>query len=278
VLVIGGGNSACDIAVEAARFSASAHISMRRGYWFMPKTMGGIPAVEFMRPWLPVPVQRTMLKTLLRAVVGRYERYGLPHPDHESFEKHPTINSELLHNIRHGRITPRPDIARFEGHVVVFVDGARELRSDRGRDRLPREPSDGRGAHRPLGRAGHAGPHRREHPARSQEHLFLRHRPAALGRRPLVSVGADLMATIVLTQRELSHPIGAILKRLGQKPLTTHLQDPMRLLRGVRRARRLVPLLPKMEGAVMRGQKRSSERSTRATSAPASGRRDRAPS
>src|SRR5262249_31960454 len=37
VLVIGGGNSACDIAVEAARFARSAHISMRRGYWFMPK-------------------------------------------------------------------------------------------------------------------------------------------------------------------------------------------------------------------------------------------------
>jgi hypothetical protein len=32
------------------------------------------------------------------------------------------VNSELLYFIRHGRIHPRPDIARFDGHEVRFVD------------------------------------------------------------------------------------------------------------------------------------------------------------
>ena len=41
VLVIGGGNSACDIAAEAARVSKTARISLRRGYWFLPKTLFG---------------------------------------------------------------------------------------------------------------------------------------------------------------------------------------------------------------------------------------------
>ena len=31
VLVVGGGNSACDIVAEAARFARSAHVSHRRG-------------------------------------------------------------------------------------------------------------------------------------------------------------------------------------------------------------------------------------------------------
>ncbi len=45
VLVIGGGNSACDIAAEAARVGKTARISLRRGYWFLPKTLFGIPAL-----------------------------------------------------------------------------------------------------------------------------------------------------------------------------------------------------------------------------------------
>lgn len=52
VLVVGGGNSACDLAVEAARFAKEAHISMRRGYWFMPRTLFGIPLVELIKPWM----------------------------------------------------------------------------------------------------------------------------------------------------------------------------------------------------------------------------------
>jgi len=41
----------------------------------------------------------------------------------QDFEAHPTINSELLYYVRHGRIQARPDIARFEGKTVYFVTG-----------------------------------------------------------------------------------------------------------------------------------------------------------
>ncbi|WP_235682815.1 flavin-containing monooxygenase [Mycolicibacterium alvei] len=43
VLVVGAGNSASDIAVEASATFGTADISMRRGYWFLPKTIFGIP-------------------------------------------------------------------------------------------------------------------------------------------------------------------------------------------------------------------------------------------
>ena len=44
VLVVGGGNSACDIAVEVSRVAKKTSISMRRGYHFIPKFMMGIPS------------------------------------------------------------------------------------------------------------------------------------------------------------------------------------------------------------------------------------------
>jgi hypothetical protein len=123
VLVVGGGNSGCDIAVEAARELGGADISLRRGYWFLPKTIFGVPTAELDRPGFPVWAQRLFLRAMLRIVYGRYERYGLPRPDHRLFDKHPTVNSQLLYALRHGRVRPRPDIARLDGPRVRFVDG-----------------------------------------------------------------------------------------------------------------------------------------------------------
>jgi len=128
VLVIGGGNSACDIAVETARVSRSTGISMRRGYYFVPKFMFGLPSDVLHQKfvWVPRPLRVKLLRLLLWVYTGSWERYGLPRPDHELLSSHPIVNSELLYFIRHGRIHPRPDIARFDGHEVRFVDGSVE--------------------------------------------------------------------------------------------------------------------------------------------------------
>src|SRR5216683_6198782 len=112
------GNSACDIASEAARVGASAGISLRRGYWFLPKTLLGVPLVDLIKGWHPVWAQRIFLRIVLRIVVGKYSNYGLPIPEHKIFEAHPTINSELLYYIKQGLIRPKRDIARFEGKTV----------------------------------------------------------------------------------------------------------------------------------------------------------------
>jgi hypothetical protein len=125
VLVIGGGNSACDIAVETARVSRFTGISMRRGYYFVPKFMFGLPSDVLHQKfvWVPRPLRVKLLRLLLWVYTGSWDRYGLPPPDHELLSSHPIVNSELLYFIRHGRIHPRPDIARFDGHEVRFVDG-----------------------------------------------------------------------------------------------------------------------------------------------------------
>ena len=117
VLVIGGGNSACDIAVETGRLSARTCISMRRGYYFFPKFMFGRPIdAMYRKTWiLPRPARQKLAKLTLWAVQGSNSRYGLLRPDHEPLEHHPNLNSELLYSVRHGRVHPRPDVSRFEG-------------------------------------------------------------------------------------------------------------------------------------------------------------------
>jgi len=126
VLVVGAGNSASDLAVEAAATFGSCDISMRRGYWFIPKTIFGIPSSEWDRVWMPMPVMRLGFKQLLRMSYGDYRRYGLPKPDHKLFTKDVTVNSSLMYALQHGRVRPRPEIARFDGEVVHFKDGTSE--------------------------------------------------------------------------------------------------------------------------------------------------------
>ena len=120
MLVIGGGNSACDINVEAAKYAETTHCSMRRGYWFLPRTICGVPlgilanpshfVVEITRPWMPLWMQRTLIKLSLFFIIGSYESYGLQKPDHKIFEQHPTINTEILNYLKLGKISPHPGI------------------------------------------------------------------------------------------------------------------------------------------------------------------------
>ena len=62
VLVIGGGNSACDIAVETGRVSAFTAISMRRGYYIVPKFFMGKPTDVFFASsaFWPRPLRRLL--------------------------------------------------------------------------------------------------------------------------------------------------------------------------------------------------------------------------
>ncbi len=127
VLVIGGGNSGCDIVVEAAQFADHAWHSTRRGYWYMPKYIFGRPAdqvAELMHTLrVPLGLRRGSATLLHRLLVGSPRRTGLPRPDHRLFETHPVVNSLLPYYVGQGDITPVPDVARFEDRIVHFVDG-----------------------------------------------------------------------------------------------------------------------------------------------------------
>lgn len=128
VLVIGGGNSGCDIVVDASRVARSAVISMRRGYWFIPKHVFGVPSDVFAErgPELPMWLQQRVFAALLRLLTGRPSRLGLLDPDHRPFETHPVLNSNLFIALQHGDVRGRPGIARVDGSTVTFVDGTSE--------------------------------------------------------------------------------------------------------------------------------------------------------
>ncbi len=130
VLVVGAGNSGCDIAVESAQHAAETAQSMRRGYHYLPKFFGGLPADEVgekMLRWrLPLAVRRWIAGWSTRIALGRPERYGLPQPDHRLFETHPIINSQLLYYVGHGRIRIKPQVTELCGTEVRFADGSQE--------------------------------------------------------------------------------------------------------------------------------------------------------
>ncbi len=128
VLVVGAGNSACDVAVETARISAKTCISTRSGQHIFPKfILGKATDVAFAKiNRLPLWCKQYFAGVMIRLLQGRYEKYKLKKPDSKPLADHPTINSELLYFIRHGKIFPRDGIERFDGNDVYFVDGSSE--------------------------------------------------------------------------------------------------------------------------------------------------------
>lgn len=251
VLVIGGGNSACDIAAEAARVASASHFSIRRGYWFLPKTIFGVPLVEMVRPWMPLWLQRLFLRAVLAVSIGDYRSYGLQKPDHAIFDHHPTVNSELLHYIKHGRIVPHPDVAHWDGDAVEFVDGRRErfdlvICATGFHQTIPFLGADLVEIEGPIVKL--IGSMMSD---RFRNLYVFGWEQARYGFGPLVSPGADLLAEVILAQAKLRVPLGAVLKKLGVGPRTTHLVDPHAAIRAMRRARRLLPWIVRV--AAMRG-------------------------
>ncbi len=129
VLVVGAGNSAADIAVDISRVASTTAISMREGTYFIPKLMFGQPVdvvYAFWKGLIPKRVFQAIFKLTLRMAIGKWEDYGLQTPVGPPLSKHPTLNSTVLKSLRHGRLTARRGIERYDGSEVHFTDGAHE--------------------------------------------------------------------------------------------------------------------------------------------------------
>jgi cation diffusion facilitator CzcD-associated flavoprotein CzcO len=126
VLIVGAGNSGCDIAVDAVHHAHAVDISVRRGYYFVPKYVFGRPADSVggritLPPWLKQRVDATILKWF----TGDPVRFGFPKPEYRMYESHPVVNSLILHHLGHGDLRVRADVERFDGPTVHFKDGSR---------------------------------------------------------------------------------------------------------------------------------------------------------
>jgi hypothetical protein len=129
VLVIGGGNSGCDIAVEVSHHATRAVHSTRRGYHVVPRFILGRPAdvrgERLLAMRAPLWLRRLVSLRMIDRTIGLPWRHGLRRPDHRLFETHPVVNDELFARIDAGALAPAGDVAAFAGDEVVFADGSR---------------------------------------------------------------------------------------------------------------------------------------------------------
>jgi hypothetical protein len=129
VLVVGAGNTGCDIAVEAAQNATVTFHSTRRGYYYNPKFVFGKPsdqiADQLLAMRVPLALRRAAFGVTLRTTMGKFESFGLQKPDHAFFETHPIVNQQLVYYVGHGDITPVRDVDHFDAAGAVFADGSR---------------------------------------------------------------------------------------------------------------------------------------------------------
>jgi amino acid transporter len=129
VLIVGAGNSGVDIASDAARHADTAFISVRRGYRYIPKHIGGLPTDAVLNGIIDPPKGLSLsgdTNQLIDALVGDLTRFGLPAPDHDALASHPIMNTQVLHHLAHGDLIAKPDIDHLTKTGVVFADGSEE--------------------------------------------------------------------------------------------------------------------------------------------------------
>jgi cation diffusion facilitator CzcD-associated flavoprotein CzcO len=142
VLVIGLGNTACELAVElsAPGVARSVFLSCRSGQIILPRRVDGglLPAPHPADPlegpfrWLPRPARDALFRAVFPRVLRRMTRglrrpedVGLPAPA-SPFEKRPVVNDEIIDCLHEGRVRPKPTLRRLRGGKVEFSDGSVE--------------------------------------------------------------------------------------------------------------------------------------------------------
>lgn len=241
VLVVGAGNSGCDIACDAARVGASSDISMRNGYWFLPRLAFG-RALHDLPIWdLPVTLQRWIMRGIIAVTIGDYRKYGLEKPNHRLFDRHTAFGAELLDNITKGKVTPRRGIARTDGRTVYFSDGSRGdydiIVAATGFNMsfpfLPEGLVDV--VDNVVQVYGYA------FPANVKNLYFVGGSKPRAGFGHLLTPLVDLYARVIKLQDELEHPIGAVLEFMGEKIPQSHLVDPGGAAREIALSRMMLP-------------------------------------
>ena len=80
----------------------------------------GQPADKAILPtWMPAKLGRKLAQRMIKKQLGRMEDYGLPKPDHEPLEGHPSVSGEFLTRVGCGDITPKGAIDRRDSRVWV---------------------------------------------------------------------------------------------------------------------------------------------------------------
>ena len=125
VLVVGAGNSACDIASDICTVTKSTTMAARSPVLLMPRMFLGVPTSRVLgkieKPWMPWAIRRRMRELIARMAHGRMEQWGFVTPKTLT---HPAGHHLLIGHFIWNRIKAKPGIARVSGDVVTFSDGS----------------------------------------------------------------------------------------------------------------------------------------------------------
>ncbi|WP_013321927.1 flavin-containing monooxygenase [Gloeothece verrucosa] len=231
VLVVGGGNSACDLAAEAARVGKKSVISMRESVWFLPKTFAGVPITDLMQWWMPEWLQRLIAYGIIRLSFGKHSDYGMSVPQHQIFRKHPTLNNEVPYYIKHGRIRVKPAIKRLDGTEVTFTDGSCEQFDlivcatgyHLAYPFLPKELQRVQGAIVQCYGGSFLADYKGLY--------YIGWGQPRGGVGSLMSASVPILVRFLKLQDEINIPVGLVLKEMGQQLPQTHLSDPQEIFR-----------------------------------------------
>lgn len=133
VLVVGFGNSACEIAIDLYEQGAIPSMSVRSPVNIIPRDVLGIPVLELSQflHHLPPRVADTINAPLMRWLLGDITTLGLkkkPYGPFQEIKKDksiPVLDTGVVQHIRQGHINVYNGIDYIEGSTVHFSGGAK---------------------------------------------------------------------------------------------------------------------------------------------------------
>jgi len=134
VLVIGFGNSACEIAIDLYEQGAIPAMSVRSPVNIIPRDFLGLPVLRLalLLSKLPARLADAISAPLLNIVIGDISTLGLQKMPYGVFEqiqkdqKIPVLDIGTVKHIRKGHIRMYENIDYVEGNTVHFTDGEKE--------------------------------------------------------------------------------------------------------------------------------------------------------
>lgn len=129
-LVVGLGNSGCDIAADISRVASHTYLSTRESAHVIPKYVFGLPFLHFgFALRFPIALLQMMVRIVAWLGRGSLGSYRFPAPKRRPLLKNPTISSQLLDRVGHGAIEMKPAVERLTPRGVLLADGT-ELELD----------------------------------------------------------------------------------------------------------------------------------------------------
>lgn len=244
VLVIGAGNSGCDIAQALIPHAQKVHWSVRTGPWFVPRYLGTKPLAEWLPKQTPPSMERAFTMAILRMLLGSNTQYNLPHPNHRLFERLPTTNTSILKHVKSNELQTHPAPTQLHGHRVTFDNNTHA-------DVDAIICATGYDYHLPFFPKGllHIQPKRIDLIAGSlvphYKNLYIVGMvQSRKGLGTLATPYAELLANLILAQSQIEEPLGNILMAMGFGPFHHRVLEPAHILMQLKHGAKVSRALP----------------------------------